>query len=506
MTQMALAQLLAPWLQGQSVPELMIQSISNHSTQIESGALFLAYKNKLCDRKEFIAQAIERGAVAIAVDANRSDLVGLQATFANTVFVEIEQLAECYGEIAARFYGDPTRDMQVIGVTGTNGKSSTAYFIAQAFNALNVPCAFIGTIGIGLPGQLEESPLTTLDPIACQKVAAEFKQQGIKALAIEMSSHALDQNRLHGIQVNTSVLTQITSDHLDYHQTLENYKKAKERCMQLPGLQKAVLNLDDLEGLSWANKYNSKTDIIGYGHQALREDSQQPIKGYLQIQTVEMLSSGMHITFYWQGDEWSVNVPVIGRFNAENIAATVGVLCAYDFSVSQMQTAIEAIHGTPGRMQCFSGKGKPTVYVDYAHTTDGLAKALQAVREHSNAHLVTVFGCGGDRDATKRAPMGQLAAQYSDAVVLTSDNPRSEDPQQILKQIEQGVIAQGFDVTKLKIESDREKAIHDSILNAKPTDVLLIAGKGHETTQKLDGYTIDCDDRAIVKKALQAYQ
>jgi UDP-N-acetylmuramoyl-L-alanyl-D-glutamate--2,6-diaminopimelate ligase len=276
--------------------------------------------------------------------------------------------------------------------------------------------------------------------------------------------------------------------------------------MQLPGLQKAVLNLDDLEGLSWANKYNSSVDIIGYGNQALSEEVTQPIKGYLQVRAVQMQVSGLQMAFQWRAQSWSVTVPVIGRFNAENIAATVGVLCAYDYSVSEIKASIEAMHGAPGRMQCFTEKGKPTVYVDYAHTTDGLAKALQAVREHSDAHLVTVFGCGGDRDASKRAPMGQLAAQYSDTIVLTSDNPRSEDPQQILKQIEQGVIAQGFDLTKLAIESDREKAIFNNILNAKPTDVLLIAGKGHETTQKLDGYTIACDDRAIVKKALQVYK
>jgi UDP-N-acetylmuramoyl-L-alanyl-D-glutamate--2,6-diaminopimelate ligase len=506
MPKMALNQLLSPWVDAQDLPDRVIESISNQSASIQGSGLFLAYKNKLCDRVEFIAEAVVNGAIAVALDAQRPDFQALQNQHPQILFIAIPSLAEEYGDIAARFYGDPTKDMTVIGVTGTNGKSSTAYFIAQALNALGKPCAFIGTIGLGLPGQLKDSPLTSLDPIAFQRFAAEFKQEGIYALAIEMSSHALDQNRLAGVHVDTTVLTQITSDHLDYHKTLGGYKSAKEKSMQLPFLKQAILNLDDDEGYRWLGQYHSQVDITGYGSRMSNEDIAKKCKHYVWIEAVFLDDAALTIHLNDQHESFTVSVALIGRFNVENIVASIATLKAHGYSVEQIQTAMQAIKGAPGRMQLFGGGDLPTVYVDYAHTTDGLQKALEAVQDHGSQRLVTLFGCGGDRDVTKRAPMGKIAARYSDIIILTSDNPRDEDPDQIVEQIKKGVIEQDFDLSNLIVENNREKAIQEAIFNAAPTDVLLIAGKGHERTQKLDGYTIDCNDRAIVTKALQAYK
>ena len=510
MPKMALEDLLSPWGAQSQWPHIIITSITHQSASVDPGSLFLAYKNDLCDRANFIQEAVERGAAAVAIDSQRSDLEVLRSLHTKTLFFEILNLAQCCGEIAARFYGYPTKNMLIIGVTGTNGKSSTAYFICQALNTFDLPCAFVGTIGIGMPDDLQESPLTTLDPITFQKVAAQFKEQGISALSIEMSSHALFQNRLNGVNVHTSVLTQITSDHLDYHQTLENYKAAKEKCMQFPGLGLAVLNLDDFEGRSWFEKYHDRVSIIGYGFQLLNKECLDQLKGYLWIEAVVTDEEGLTIYAQWNTqnlqNDFQISVAVMGRFNAENIAATVAVLLGHGYSIADVQKAMALIKGAPGRMQRFGGAELPTIYVDYAHTTDALKKALEAIQEHTSQPITTIFGCGGDRDTTKRFFMGEAAAQFSETIVLTSDNPRTEDPFKIMEQVKAGVIHQGFNGSKLRIESDREKAIHETIIHARLDDVILVAGKGHEREQKMNGYTIDCDDRAIVLNALSAYK
>jgi UDP-N-acetylmuramoyl-L-alanyl-D-glutamate--2,6-diaminopimelate ligase len=510
MPKMVLKELLSAWTTLSEWPSILITSITHQSAKVEPGALFLAYRNDLCDRTEFIEEAVSRGALAVAVDAHRSDIQTFRSTYPHCVFIEISDLAQCWGEIAACFYNDPTQDMVVIGVTGTNGKSSTAYFICQALNHFSLPCAFVGTIGMGMPDDLQASPLTTLDPITFQEVAANFKQQGVSAMCIEMSSHALSQNRLNGVNVHTSVLTQITSDHLDYHGSLENYKAAKEKCMQLPNLQLAVLNLDDLEGRRWLGRYAKKLSIIGYGAQLCHRESLDLLKGYLWIKAIVMNEAGLHINFQWQmkntQEDFELFAPLAGHFNTHNIAATIAVLLGHGYSIVDIQQAVATIKGAPGRMQRLGGAGLPTIYVDYAHTTDALQKALEAVKAHTHHAITTIFGCGGDRDTTKRFPMGQVAAQFSDTIVLTNDNPRSEDPMVIIEQVKKGIMHQNFNKDALIIELDREKAILESILKAEPTDVFLIAGKGHECQQMMNGYVLDCDDRAIVLKALDIYK
>lgn len=506
MPKMALNQLLSPWVPMHGLPDMIISSLSNQSAKTEQGALFFAYKNTLCDRVEFIAEAIKQGAAVVAVDAGRSDYQRLSQQFPKVCFIEIPHLADCYGEIAARFYGDPTAEMQVIGVTGTNGKSSTAYFIAQALNDLHMPCAFIGTIGVGLPGQLQDTDLTTQDPIVFQQLAAKFKQEGIKALSIEMSSQALAQNRLQGIKVDTVVLTQITSDHLDYHKTIENYRAAKEKSLHLPGVKQAILNTDDATGSVWAKSYVDQLSIYGYGTTQISADLTQKLKAYLSIRHIALADAALVIDYQYNEQCFSVKAPLIGRFNVENISAVVTVLLAAGYTVENIQQSMSRLQGAPGRMQHFGGDDLPTIYVDYAHTADGLEKALAAVKDHSTKQVITIFGCGGDRDKTKRAPMGAIAAKFSDRIVITSDNPRSEDPMQIMLEIEEGALQEGFSSSQLTKVLDREEAIRTTIFNATEDHVILIAGKGHERTQKMNGSTIECDDRQIVAQALKEYQ
>lgn len=498
-----LDELLAPWLGNQPCPALTIKSLSNDSRTVQKDALFFAYKTDLCDRVDYISDVIAKGVTTIAIDANRADAPCIQADYPGIVFLVIPDLANCYGAIAARFYGDPTQSLEVIGVTGTNGKSSTAYFIAQALTALGKPCGFAGTFGVGMLNKLKPSALTTLDPISLQAYAAAMKAQGAQALAIEMSSHALDQNRLQGVCVNTVVLTQITSDHLDYHKTMPAYIAAKEKCLSLPGVQHAVLNCDDAIGRIWAEKYHQMLSVVGYASHIDHLKSLPFIKNTIVLDNVVHHDMGMTITMMLNKKLITIESSLIGTFNVMNLMAATGVLLAQGYDHDAIAQALQTVHGAPGRMERFGGDQQPTIYIDFAHTTDGLIKALEVTKAHTRGKLIVVFGCGGDRDTTKRAPMGYAAAQFADRVIVSNDNPRSENPQSIAEVVLQGVAAQGFNMTEAAIILNRKQAIQDAIHHANKGDCVLIAGKGHETTQVFADHTEHCDDRTIVKNYLK---
>jgi UDP-N-acetylmuramoyl-L-alanyl-D-glutamate--2,6-diaminopimelate ligase len=502
--QKLLNELLRPWLDGQPCPSVPITQLSYDSRADQLGALFFAYQTDLCDRGAFIAEAVANGAAAVVIDQDRSDEAALITRYPHITIIPVKNLSHLYGSIAARFYDNPADELLIMGVTGTNGKSSTAYFIAQALTILAKPCGFIGTFGVGMLGHLSPSSKTTLHPTAFNEEVVTMKAAGAKAIALEMSSHALQQERMQGVPINTAILTHITSDHLDYHKTHEAYVAAKERCMQLPGLQYAVLNCDDAAGYAWAKRYQSSLEIIGFAEQANVFEDLPFIHKRIVLNKVVHHQQGMTVAMTIMDQLFTIETVLVGHFNALNMAATAGALLAQDYAVTEIAKALSQLKGTPGRMEYFGGERKPTVYVDYAHTTDGLEKALKAARSHTEGKLTVVFGCGGDRDTSKRAEMGAVAAQLADKIVITSDNVRSEDPQLICEAVLAGVKQQpSFDLQQSVIILNRPEAIQQALQQASPADCILVAGKGHETTQVFADRVEECDDRAIVQTCLE---
>ena len=372
-------------------------------------------------------------------------------------------LVEHIGVIASRFYDHPSQDLTVIGITGTNGKTSCAHFTAQAMNMLDLKTAIIGTVGNGFPGELKESSHTTPDAIGLQKLFAELKAEGAAAVVMEVSSHALEQGRVSSVDFDYALLTNLSRDHLDYHGSMDAYGAAKAKLFRDFSLKKAILNTDD-----------------PFGRQLMADNAVQGQKvsvgrtqGDYRLAAYRLALHGIEAELKMAEGGFSFCSRLIGEFNLDNLLLVIAVLVEQGFSRSDVVYALSKLESVPGRMQTVVAADKPLVIIDYAHTPDALEKALQAVRAHTAGTLWCVFGCGGDRDVGKRELMGEIADKFADHLVVTSDNPRSEQPEQIIHMIEGG-ISQHIPA----IESDRAEAIRLAILQASPEDVVLIAGKG----------------------------
>ena len=406
----------------------------------------------------------------------------------------------------------------MIGVTGTNGKTSITHFIAQTMHA-----GVIGTIGYGFPNHLHKTPNTTPGAIQLQKIAAELISQGAEAIAMEVSSHALDQQRVRDMQFAIAVFTNLTQDHLDYHGTMEKYRDAKELLFQQPGLKNAVINIDDDAGKYFTAKY--RVTSFEKGGRVLRSKT----GGILNVLTYSMhnhsadiyvekcvpTEHGFDLSIHSPWGNGDCHLPLIGEFNIYNALAVLGVLCILysqkpSVSAGEVLEKLSHLHTVPGRMQLLETKNKnaPHVVIDYAHTPDALEKALQSVRAHCKGKLICVFGCGGNRDKTKRPIMGMLAEKLSDRVIITNDNPRHEDPEIIAREIlagtgeGSGIRDQGS--VRCVIELDRAKAITSAIQFADQNDWILIAGKGHETEQIIGDTTFHHDDRECAMSFLKS--
>jgi UDP-N-acetylmuramoyl-L-alanyl-D-glutamate--2,6-diaminopimelate ligase len=438
------------------------------SRTVAPGDVFVALKGYRSDGRAYIGQAVERGAAAVLYEAG--DVVPI--TVPHVAVSKLDRLA---GEIAHLVYGRPSEKLWLAGVTGTNGKTSVSQWIAQTLNALGRKCAVIGTVGAGFPGALADSINTTPDAIALHRLLAQFAAQGAAACAMEVSSIGLDQGRVNGALFKVAVFTNLTRDHLDYHGDIDAYGEAKERLFSLPGLEAAVVNLDDPFGERLAEQLSGRVRTIGYTLAGRTGASE-----VLAAEHLAMTATGMS----FKVDGVTIEAPVVGRFNASNLLAVVGTLLAAGAPFGDIARALRDIVPPPGRMHPLGGIGQPLVVVDYAHTPDALEQALLALRETARARggkLVCVFGCGGDRDAGKRPQMGAIAERLADTVVLTSDNPRNEDPLAILAAIQAGFKCAPF------VEPDRAVAIRVAIKAAADDDVILIAGKGHEPYQEIAG-------------------
>jgi len=486
--------------------------VSADSRQIQSGDIFFAYPvghgNTLRDGRQFIDDALHNGAAAVVFDP-----VGLGAEYIHhPQCIAVINLAEKAGELSAQWYDYPSKQLKIIGVTGTNGKTSITQWLAQALDEPNHRTAVMGTLGTGFPGSLVQTGYTTPDAPKLQTQLKELLNAGAKQVAMEVSSHALDQNRIAGTQLNCAVFTNLTQDHLDYHGSMANYAEAKAKLFQLAGLEHAVINLDDAFGRELAMKLLAKGSVNVWAYTL----SQSALQGFekfgdrlhrIYAKDSVLHGAGYDTVFMYEGIGGnSLRIPLLGEFNLSNALAVWAVLLTQGFNCDSASKQVSQLHSVIGRMELIQvGKQQKSegllVVVDYAHTPDALQKTLEALRpiaDQRNGKIWCVFGCGGDRDAGKRPQMGEVAQRYADQIIITSDNPRSEEPEVIMGMIRAGIDQQGSNVQMIV---DRAAAIMAAVRNAAPQDIVLVAGKGHETTQEINGKKFDFSDQEHIRLA-----
>lgn len=454
------------------------------SRAVRPGDVFVAMPGHRSDGRAYIADAVRSGAAAVLYEAGVAVDVAVPG-------IAIENLAALSGGIAHLVYGRPSEQLWMAGVTGTNGKTSVTQWIAQAMQIFDCPCAVIGTLGNGFPNKLAESANTTPDAVTLHRLLAGFVEHGAVACAMEVSSIGLDQNRIGGVDLDVAVFTNLTRDHLEYHGTMAAYGAAKARLFDWPDLGAAVINLDDPFGIELDARLAGRVRTIGYTLTGKVSRGET-----LAAQDFAMTTTG--IAFTLEGVR--IEVPVVGRFNAANLLAVIGALLAGEETLDDISGVLPRLSFPPGRMQAVGGRDAPLVVIDYAHTPDAIEKVLATLRETAAARggrLTCVFGCGGDRDAGKRPIMGAIAERLADRVLLTSDNPRSEDPGAILAAVAGGMKA------KPEIEPDRARAIAMAIGEADSRDVILLAGKGHEPYQEIAGVRHPFSDLEHVRTALE---
>jgi len=480
----------------ESVPHILerlgipVCELVSDSRKAAPGVVFAAYPGETRDGRDFIVQAVAQRVDGVLWEADHH----LWDPALGIPNAGVAGLKRRIGEIAAHVYGEPSRAMHMIGITGTNGKTSVAHWVAQSFAQLGQKIAVIGTIGNGFPGALTPSLNTTPDAIELQRRLAKYRKQGAVACAMEVSSHGLEQGRVNGTAFNVAVLTNLSRDHLDYHGDMDSYANAKARLFSWPGLDWVVLNVDDAFGQRLENEVNAAR-VAGYGFQ----------RGSVVGEKLRLSQAGLNLQVRTDWGNAELDVPLLGRFNAANVLATLTTLLVSDVKLDDACKALAHITPPPGRMQTLGGNAHPLVVVDYAHTPDALEKVLATLREIvSGGRLICVFGCGGNRDKGKRPLMGQIAAAGADEVWITSDNPRNEVPQHIINDILEGVTSTKTD-HRVHNEPDRARAIFEAIGGAHHGDVVLIAGKGHEDYQEIAGERLPFSDIAVASKALGAW-
>ncbi len=497
-----MVQLLHPLLHevGLTPPERLpngeINAISCDSRRIGHGSLFVGLPGTRVDGGTFWPEVLKAGALCALISPQAAREKPPEGE-ARVLVVPAEQLSRLAGDLAAAFWGHPSERIELFGVTGTNGKTTTTHLIEHLAACTGRPSALFGTLVNRWPGHSVTAQHTTSFADLLQSQLAQAVAAGASVGAMEVSSHALDQQRVAGCRFAGAVFTNLTQDHLDYHPSMQAYFEAKALLFQQPLLRGgAVVNVEDPWGRQLAER------LRGEGVLCWRS-SLSDTDAELRISDLEMGSEGVEGTLHTPAGSGRFQSPLVGRFNLMNLLQAVGVLVQRDLPLHQLLEGLASFRGVPGRMErvCAAGvSAAPAVLVDYAHTPDGLENALAACRPFTAGRLICVFGCGGDRDRSKRPQMGAIAARLADVVVVTSDNPRTEDPQQILADVVAGIP----DATDLQVEGDRASAIAGAIAAAAPQDLVLIAGKGHEDYQILGTTKIPFDDREEAEKALRA--
>ncbi len=470
--------------------DIEFNHIALDSRKITDGGVFFAVAGATQHGLQFVEQVVRQGAVAIIYDPEGQGIV-LAREVAGVALFSVDKLADKLGELAARFYTRPAKHLNIVGITGTNGKTSCSQFLAQVLPA----AAVIGTLGWGTTTRLQKTENTTPDALAVQQILAQLLTQGIKNVAMEVSSHGLAQGRVNAVNFKGVVFNNLSRDHLDYHGSMEAYFQAKLPLVQWPGLQFVVVNLDDAYAervLAAIPKGVGRLTYSMQGNIAHREAS-------IFVRNVSYTLQGIECQVFWQAEQARLKVALLGDFNLQNILAVLGVLLAMGRTLMQCMQLLQSVTPVIGRMECFNSEKMPLVVVDYAHTPDALHKVLLTLRKHCEARLTVVFGCGGNRDKGKRPLMGDVAVQLADKVIVTDDNPRFEDSQSII-----GEIITGIESEKLMVINDRKAAIAHSISTSSTGDIVLVAGKGHEDYQDMQGVRYPFSDREIVQAVLTA--
>jgi UDP-N-acetylmuramoyl-L-alanyl-D-glutamate--2,6-diaminopimelate ligase len=467
------------------VTDLAGFGLCENSAMVQKGDVFIASATDLGQRQAHVEQALAAGAVAILYDqdANAPKAQG-------ALMYAVENLAQRKSALAVKFYAAPSAQVDCVGITGTNGKTSIGFHVANFSDLLGVPCGYCGTLGWGRVEALAEAALTTPNAVEMQRRIANLRDNKITRLALEVSSHALAQSRIDDVQIDVAVFTNLTRDHLDFHKTMEDYGKAKSRLFTHWPLKLAVINGDDDFGRSLAVTARAQ-EVISYG------------KGGDVSWRASPVSKGMQVKFATPWGKLDCVLPVVADFAIANIAASMAVMMGMGHKLSDLSGALNRMSVVPGRMQVLGSVArKPQVVVDYAHTPDAVHKVLAAIRPKCRGKVICVVGCGGDRDRGKRPEMAKQACAGSDATWLTSDNPRGENPESIIQDMLSGVDAVAN--SNVYTEVDRGKAIQGAIESAGSDDVVLIAGKGHEDTQEICGQRIRFSDVEYAEKILRS--
>ncbi len=464
------------------------------SRQVKRGDVFVALPGSASDGRDYIPEAIRRRAGAVLYERHGYEARGngrRQESGKNISLIGVDDLEGKLGRIASAYFRAPSSALQVIGVTGTNGKTTTTWLIAQALERLGLSCGYAGTLGTGKPGSLQRSRLTTMDVISIHRQLADFRRMRMDAVSLEVSSHGLDQGRVNGVEFDIAVLTNFSRDHLDYHHSMKEYARAKRRLFDFASLEVAVVNNDDAFGqdlVRWLERHRSGLRCLTYGL----------ANAHLTPRNVEINSREIRFDLDYPGDCGRMRAALTGAVNVPNMLAAAAVLIGMGYRVAEIAEVMPSLSAPPGRMEWVANEPwQPAVVVDYAHTPEALEQALRSCRSLCCGKLVVVFGCGGDRDPGKRPQMGALAERFADRVIITDDNPRFESPQAIA-----GQIAQGMKNRPIVIH-DRETAVLQAVRAATAKDLILLAGKGHETQQVEGNEARPLCDRDLVRELLE---
>ncbi len=481
--------MLSPLLEAAGIPAVLanpeVSSLCYDSRRATAGSLFFALPGQKSNGAEFISQAVANGAVAAVASAPAPD--------AGYTVVQVPDARAAMADIAAAFQAHPDRSLKCAGITGTNGKTTTAFLLRHILDSSSLPCGLIGTVKYIVGGEEIPAPRTTPESVDLQEMLAAMRDRGCRAAAMEVSSHALVQHRVRGIEFDAAVFTNLTQDHLDFHGSMEKYFEAKVLLFEALASQthkkgRAIINVDDRSGRLLVDKFAKRTRVLTFG---------RGVGADFRASAVRFDAAGTTFQLDARKKSFLVRTPLIGLFNIYN---TVGALAAAAACGVELRSAIAALaHApqVPGRLERVAAKRNFQIYVDYAHTDDALRNVLRTLRELNPARIITVFGCGGNRDRAKRPLMAAAAEEFSDWSILTSDNPRGEDPEDILRDMEAGMRG-----TRHEKITDREAAIRKAIQLAQAGDIVLIAGKGHENYQEFADRKIPFDDAAVASNAI----
>lgn len=482
-----------PDIQVKGCKETNITGICINSKLVFPGNLFIARRGKNNDGFQYIEEAVSSGASAIATDI-------YDPNFKEIVQIIHPKVAEIEATLAACYYEFPSHELFTVGITGTNGKTTTSYLVKHLLDAINGPCGLIGTIEYLVGQHHYKATRTTPDACSCEKMLREMVSQGCKSVVMEASSHALDQGRVEKIDFDAAIFTNLTLDHLDYHETMERYSLAKQKLFHALNFEQkkknlafnlpkmAIVNIDDPAYKEMIKDCHSKVFTYGIVNEA-----------DLRAFNIQLTPQNSTFDLCYQEEIFKCRLPLIGRHNIYNFMATVAVGLMHEVPLSKILEIMGNVKTIPGRLEAIPNDLNLNIYVDFAHSDDALKNVLESLQQLKETRIITVFGCGGNRDVNKRSKMAKVSEQYSDIIIVTSDNPRNEDPQEICHQIIEGFSSKA----NYHIELDREKAINKAINLANPNDIILIAGKGHESTQIFAHHTIDFDDRLVTKKLIK---